>query len=100
MQTSPSEAPAIYFVDDINCTAPLISSWSFAVELIDRRKTFWTSQMGLLTLPLLDMGYRVFIRDLTGAYEIHLGPHNERTEREIKTAHNLFRMWLHGEFDP
>lgn len=32
-------------------------------------------------------------------YEIILGSGNERTNREIKMGHNLFKMWKSGEFD-
>lgn len=58
-----------------------------------------TTQMGFLHTRLFSLGYRVFIHESENQfYEIVLGSGNERTDREIKAGHNLFKMWQAGEF--
>lgn len=57
-----------------------------------------TTQMGLLGTGLIENGYRVFVHPAGGApYEIRLGS-NDCTDKEIRPAHNLFRMWRAGAF--
>lgn len=58
-----------------------------------------TTQMGLLTISskLFDAGYRIFIWDDHGEFELTLG-NCARTNREIRYAHNHFKMWVSGEF--
>ena len=58
-----------------------------------------TLQMGLLTISskLFDAGYRIFIHDDHGEFELTLGD-CARTNREIRYAHNHFKMWISGEF--
>ena len=58
-----------------------------------------TLQMGLLTISskLFDVGYRIFIHDDHGEFELTLGD-CARTNREIRYAHNHFKMWISGEF--
>lgn len=58
-----------------------------------------TLQMGLLTISskLFDAGYRIFIHDDHGEFELTLGD-CARTNREIRYAHNHFKMWVSGEF--
>ena len=58
-----------------------------------------TTQMGLLTISskLFDAGYRIFIWDDHGEFELTLG-NCARTNREIRYGHNHFKMWVSGEF--
>lgn len=57
-----------------------------------------TTQMGLLSTSLFEMGYRIFVHPQAGdAYEIKLGA-NTCADREIREAHNLFHMWRAGVF--
>lgn len=60
-----------------------------------------TTQMGFLSFSarLFESGYRIFVHEKDEAYEIKLGGENERTNRELRMTHNIFRMWLKGEFD-
>jgi len=57
-----------------------------------------TTQMCFLSTDWIEMGYRIFIHDITGDYEVKLGEDNERTHRYIRMGHNLFKMWYNGEF--
>lgn len=59
-----------------------------------------TTQMGLLSTSWLEKGYRVFVHVTGGAsFEIRIGA-SDGTDKEIRPAHNLFRMWQSGAFDP
>ena len=74
--------------------------WQETEEAILRGDTIiHTSQMGLLTMSskLFDAGYRIFIWDDHGEFELTLGD-CARTNREIRYAHNHFKMWVSGEF--
>lgn len=64
------------------------------------KRTINTTQMGFLHTRLFDLGYRIFIHKTQDeSYEIVLGSQNERTNREIKMGHNLFKMWKSGKFE-
>lgn len=57
-----------------------------------------TLQMCCLKTSLFTQGYRVFIHDMDGNYEIKLGPDNDRTNRDIRMEHNILKLWELGEF--
>ena len=59
-----------------------------------------TTMVNLCTLSLLDKGFRIFIHPQSGfgdVFEITLGS-CDRTDREIRPAHNLPNMLMSGEF--
>jgi hypothetical protein len=70
----------------------------FEAEDMDYDRVYVCTQMCFLDTDWLVYGFRIFMHDETGQYEIKLGPGNERTGREIKAAHNLFKMWRNGCF--
>lgn len=96
------EQKEIYFYYDLK-DAPDFGTfidWRETEEAILRRDTIiHTTQMGLLTMSskLFDAGYRIFIYDDHGEFELTLG-NCARTNREIRYAHNHFKMWVSGEF--
>lgn len=61
-------------------------------------KVCTTIQMCFLDTDWLVYGYRVFVHDSTGSFEIKLGDENERTTRFIRPEHILFKMWKNGGF--
>lgn len=76
-------------------------SWNTTKNQIKIGKsTIHTTQMGLLSTELIELGYRIFIHETkTESYEIVLGSGNERTDKALRTAHNLFKMWQAGAFN-
>lgn len=57
-----------------------------------------TYQIAILALHPLARGWRVFLIDRHGQYEIELGADNKRTDREISGTHNLLNLYLTGKF--
>ena len=57
-----------------------------------------TTQMCFLETRWFEGGFRIFVHDHTGTFEIVLGEGNERTDREIRYAHRLYSLWVGGEF--
>ena len=78
----------------------IFHSWNTTKNQIEIGKsTIHTTQMGLLSTDLIERGYKIFIHESrANCYEIVLGENNERTDKAIRSAHNLFRMWQTGAF--
>ena len=76
-----------------------IHSWRDTERAINSGKEYInTTQMGLLSTNLIEMGYHIFVHeDYDNFFEITLGD-CERTDKEIRLAHNIFKMWMSGTF--
>jgi hypothetical protein len=84
----------------VDSTCLYLVDWENTLSAINAEDTvIHTLQMGLLTISskLFDAGYRIFIHDDHGEFELTLGD-CARTNREIRYAHNHFKMWVSGEF--
>lgn len=83
-----------------NYPHPILHTWRDTHEAIYAEDPdIHTTQMAILGTFLWDKGYKTFVHDRNGVYEIHKGNDNSRTSREIRRSHNLFKMWVNGEFD-
>jgi len=89
----------IHFYEYCKCS-PVYYSWNATQhQIINGESTIHTTQMGLLDTRLFDLGYRIFVHESEEEfYEIVLGGNNERTDKVIRPAHNLFNMWRAGAF--
>lgn len=79
-------------------TWALCHSWQATKEAIsDKWPIIRTTQMGCMTLDLLDLGYRIFVHapDDSQVHEVKLGS-NDWTDKELRRAHNIFKMWEAG----
>jgi hypothetical protein len=75
------------------------ADWEGTYFAIERAGCVRTTQMGFLSTDLFLDGFRVFVHDSRNDfYEIKLGCDNERTNREIRMRHDLFKLWKNGEF--
>ena len=55
--------------------------------------------MGMLSTELIELGYRIFVHESdVDFYEIVIGGNNERTNKDLRMAHNLFKMWRANAF--
>ena len=85
-----------HYVDDKEQI--LISYDATVVAIVQGMPAIHTFQMSLMEGRLWELGYRIFVHDDTGVYELKLGTDNTRTHRELRISHNLFKMWKNGEF--
>lgn len=89
-----------YEYNDTREELDMIHSWNDTMEAIGISKVnINTTQMGLLSTDLFSLGYKIFVHESSEeSYEIVLGDDNTRTNRTIRVAHNLFKMWRANEF--
>lgn len=78
----------------------MIHSWNSTEKAINNgNKIINTTQMGLLSTDLIPLGYRLFVHESPSEfYEIVIGGHNTRTKKDLRMAHNLFKMWRANAF--
>ena len=89
-----------YNIDDIPIDVAYYLDWKETLEAFENDfPIIHTTAIGILTYSskLFDTGYRIFIWDVHGEFELTLG-NCARTNREIRYTHNHFKMWANGEF--
>lgn len=69
----------------------------FEKDELHYSRVYVTTQMCFIDSEWFEYGFRIFVHDDTGTFEIKLGS-NERTSRLIRMSHSLFRLWKNGEF--
>jgi len=92
----------IHFYDSqlrVSADVDQYSGWVDTIRAINSKvEQIHTTQMGILTTKLFELGYRIFVHPYDDEpYEIKLGV-NDCTDREIKMENNLFNLWKSGEF--
>ena len=77
-----------------------IHSWRDTERAIEKGNNYIeTTQMGLLSTNLIEKGYHIFVHNhYDDFFEITLGT-CERTDKDIRLAHNIFKLWKAGTFD-
>ena len=80
---------------------PVTHTWDYTeYEIKHTKDNVYTTQMGLLNAAWdrhWEYGDRVFIHEENGVYELKADC--ERTDRELRRAHNVFKLFAAGEFD-
>lgn len=80
---------------------PVTHTWDYTeYEIKHTKDDVYTTQMGLLNAAWdrhWEYGDRVFIHDERGVCELKADC--ERTDRELRRAHNVFKLFAAGEFD-
>ena len=83
----------------------VVHAYTFAREALAHRRDICTTQMCLMNFAR-DMRYDIIRIIADGADDVielrdcHDGTyHCDRTDRELRYAHNLFKMWENGVFE-
>lgn len=77
-----------------------VNEYGEVMHLIDQDvPIIKTTQVMTCTTQLFDRDYRIFVHSEDDDWEITLGK-CQRTNREIRMAHNLPNLIIHGEFSP
>lgn len=87
---------------NIPANIPIWYGWRETERAIEKKEPIIvTVQMGLMSTRLIEKGYRIFVHLEDGQqYEISMSENNTCTDKEIRPAHNIFRMWEAGAFHP
>lgn len=77
-----------------------VNEYSEVMHLIDQDvPVIKTTQVMTCTTRLFDRDYRIFVHSEDDDWEITLGK-CQRTDREIRSSHNLPNLIINGEFSP